>query len=153
MTLKISTLSEIKENQSMIMELPGWGIDDTFVCRVKRIDLVSLLKKGKIPNNELLNAVMELFKVNNNEKVKESDLVRRENYVKYLEKAELFAEIALVEPSYKELKDAGIDLTDEQKGIFYNMAVYGVKTLIPFRPKPADNSISNNGENVPQETK
>ena len=147
--LKISTLSEIKNNQTMILELPGWGIDDTFVCRVKRIDLVSLLKKGKIPNNELLNAVMELFKSSNgNESVKDSDLVKRENYIKYLEKAELFAEIALVEPTYQQLKDAGIDLTDEQKGIFYNSAVYGVKTLIPFRPKPTGDGINSNGENV-----
>lgn len=148
MELKISTLSEIKNNQTMVVELPGWGFDDTFICRVKRIDLISLLKKGKIPNNELMNAVLELFEVNNNEKVNPSDLVKKENYTKYLEKAELFADIALVEPTYKQLKEAGIDLTDEQKGIFYNAAVYGIKTLIPFRPKSTSDGVNNNDKNV-----
>lgn len=46
---------------------------------------------------------------------------------------ELMAQETFVEPTYSEIKDAGIELTDEQMMFIFNYAQQGVKALESFR--------------------
>ena len=46
---------------------------------------------------------------------------------------EVIAEASLVEPSWKELQDEGIELTDDQYTFLFNYTQKGIKALEPFR--------------------
>ena len=85
-------------------------------------------KNGKIPN-ELLVKTNELF-MNDGTAVNASD----DNMLK-----EIFSVIdtiageVFVQPTYKEIKEAGIQLTDEQMLFIFNYTQTGVKNLENFR--------------------
>ena len=46
---------------------------------------------------------------------------------------ELMAKETFIEPTYSEIKEAGVDLTDEQMMFIFNYAQQGVKALESFR--------------------
>ena len=99
-----------------------------FVARLKRPSLLAMAKNGKIPN-ELLVKTNELF-MNDGTAVNASD----DNMLK-----EIFSVIdtiageVFVQPTYKEIKEAGVQLTDEQMLFIFNYTQTGVKNLENFR--------------------
>ena len=147
----VTSIKDIKKNQVIEVELPGWGVTDTFVCKVKRVNLMDLIAKGNIPN-PLMNTVINLFKgsaISDEEDVLNS----KESYKKYIEVSELFANSILVEPTLKELHENDIELTDEQRNIFYQFAMFGIKALIPYTRKPSNTVYSGDGERESQKAK
>ena len=88
---------------------------------------MQLAQKGDIPN-PLLGVASELFKngvnkaMDNGERMKELGEVLT-----------IVAEASMVEPSYSELEEAGINLTDQQLLYIYNYTQTGVDSLKVFR--------------------
>lgn len=130
--LKITTLDDLKKiKDGEIVELPPFTKDVPFVARLQRPSMLVLAKSGKIPNS-LLTDANKLFAggapglVSKN---LENDNMMQEMF----ELMEVICEAALVEPAYKDLKDNGIQLTDEQLMAIFSYTQEGVKSLEKFR--------------------
>ena len=127
--LAITSIEELKQYaQGEIVELPPFAPTQPFVAKLKRPSLLAMAKNGKIPN-ELLVKTNELF-MNDGTAVNASD----DNMLK-----EIFSVIdtiageVFVQPTYKEIKEAGVQLTDEQMLFIFNYTQTGVKNLENFR--------------------
>lgn len=132
MELKVSTIQELqKVSQGELVSLPPFIEGTTFVARMKRPSMMNLVKTGKIPNS-LIKSASKLF---NGKGVDDrNDKAMGQAF----EVFETLCEAALVEPTYKELKEAGIELTDEQFMAIFSYTQKGVKALEPFRGKSPD---------------
>ena len=123
----IEKLKKIAQGQEV--ELQGWD-EEPFVCVLKRPSLLGLVENGDIPN-PLLHAAYILFNGSNNPKdqvnLKEmNDLYR------------IIAKAAMVNPTYDQVVEAGLELTDMQLLEIYRFTQLGVKSLISFRTKQED---------------
>lgn len=143
--MAVTTIEELKAKKYIEVNLPGWDIDDIFTCKLQRVNLLDLAAKGKIPN-PLMGPVIELF----NGKGPEPD--SKESMKNINDLAELFCEVTMVEPKFKEVQEI-IGMTDEQKVLIYNFAVHGVKALEPFLKRSKDNESSEHGATIQGETK
>lgn len=127
---KITTIEELlKANEGSIVELPPFAEGIPFVARLKRPSMMSLAKNGKIPN-ELLNSANQLFSGKNpisSGKGSDNDMSQ------LFDLLDVICEAAFVEPSFQAIKDAGIELTDEQYTFVFNWTQQGVKALNSFR--------------------
>ena len=116
----------ISYSQGQIVKLPDFSEGQPFYARLRRPSMLSLMSNGKIPNSLVITA-NRLF----NGKGMDD---RNENSMsEVLHLLEVICESAFVEPSYKELKEAGVHLTDQQYMAVFNYTQEGVKALEPFR--------------------
>ena len=124
---KVTSIQDfIKQSQGEVVELPGFTSEPVYV-KLKRPSLLGLVKQGKIPN-ALLTRTNELF--SNDVGIDPTD----DNMMGELsEVLELIAGESFVEPTYQEIKDAGVELTDEQLMAVFNYSQKGVKGLESFR--------------------
>ena len=124
---KVTSIQDfIKQSQGEVVELPGFTSEPVFVI-LKRPSLLGLVIQGKIPN-ALLTRTNELF--SNDVGIDPTD----DNMMGELsEVLELIAGESFVEPTYQEIKDAGVELTDEQLMAVFNYSQKGIKGLESFR--------------------
>lgn len=122
--IKITPLADIQRQAAdRVVQLPGFTKDETFNAKLRRLSLLDLAESGSIPN-ELLGAVSQLY----------AKGVQGISSVQETAQAFHFiAQKALVAPTWQELKDAGITLTDEQLLDIYLYTVGGVERLKTFR--------------------
>ena len=125
--MAVTSIEKLKKlSQGQEVELQGWD-EEPFVCVLKRPSLLGLVENGDIPN-PLLHAAYILFNGSNNPKdqvnLKEmNDLYR------------IIAKAAMVNPTYDQVVEAGLELTDMQLLEIYRFTQLGVKSLISFRTK------------------
>ena len=128
--MAVTTLDELKRySEGSEVELPGFDPDTPFVARLKRPSLMILAQNGGIPNT-LLHSASELFKNGLNESMKDG-----EAFQKTAQTLIKIAKASLISPSYEELEQAGITLTDMQLIYIYNFTQTGVHALKSFRQK------------------
>lgn len=127
----LETLKQMKKTE--IIELPAFDNGTPFVAEVKRPNLMNLITSNKIPNT-LLNSAMTVF---SNGVAGAADEAMKD--VKTLKDLaglmDVLAEHTLVTPSYKDLKDNNIELTENQLVDIMNYMQGGVKALTTFRNK------------------
>jgi hypothetical protein len=111
--MQITSLEQLQSiKQTEIIELPAFEDGTKLNVEVKKPNMMQLIAAGKIPNT-LLNSAMEMFNGKAGEKMQKAadnagdlkDLVGMMNVI---------AEASLVNPTYKQIKELGIDLTDNQ---------------------------------------
>lgn len=125
---KVTNIEVLKSYKGEEVELPEFGKDQPFVALMHRPSMLSLAKNGKIPNN-LLTTANGLF-----ESGKDSlNSMDSEMLEKVFGVMDIICEAALVEPSWQQLKDANIQLTDEQVLAIFSYTQVGVKSLENFR--------------------
>ena len=128
--MAVTSIEKLKKlSQGQEVELQGWD-EEPFVCVLKRPSLLGLVENGDIPN-PLVHAAYILFNGSNNPKdqvnLKEmNDLYR------------IIAKAAMVNPTYDQVVEAGLELTDMQLLEIYRFTQLGVKSLISFRTKQED---------------
>lgn len=142
-TKRITSIEEIKNRAERIVELPGWD-EAPFICKVKRVGILGLATKNKIPNT-LMSLAMDMF----NKKVDAKNV----NMADMIEMFEIIAEETLVEPSLQDLKDNGIELTDIQLMAIFNFSQRGVTKIAHFPDKLQDNDGHKNNPDVRGKTK
>lgn len=126
--LEVTPLDDLKQfSQGELVEFPEFAEGQSFVARVKRPSMMVLMKTGKIPNS-LLTAANALFG-GTEEDIEENPEIFKD----ILGVIEVLAEASFVEPTWKELEDAEIELTDEQYMFLFNYIQKGVKALESFR--------------------
>ena len=111
--MQVTSLEQLQAiKQTEIIELPSFEDGTKLNVEVKKPNMMQLIAAGKIPNT-LLNSAMEMFNGKAGEKMQKAadnagdlkDLVGMMNVI---------AEASLVNPTYKQIKELGIDLTDNQ---------------------------------------
>lgn len=130
--LKVTSIEELKKVAlGELVELPGFTKDSSFVARLKRPSMLAMTKSGKIPN-ELLVEANKLF-VNGTAAVATQNQMDGKMMDDLFSILEIICQESFVEPTYKELKEAGIELTDEQQMFVFAYAQRGVEALKSFR--------------------
>lgn len=127
--LKITTLEQLKGySNGQIVELPPFADGQPFVARIKRPSMLKLAENGRIPNSLILTA-NELFAKGGAgfEAQKETAMKDMMAVIKEICAA------SFVEPTYDEIIEAGIELTDDQLMFLFNYTQTGVKALESFR--------------------
>ena len=128
--LKVTSVAALKASpEGPLVELPPFGEDLPFVAKLRRPSMLALARQGKIPN-DLLNTATELFEGKSRENKVDTDLLRQ-----LYDVIDILCEAAFVEPTYAEIKESGISLTDEQMIAVFNYTQSGVRALKPFRVK------------------
>lgn len=125
--MQVTSLEQLKNiSQGEVVALPGFT-DEPFVARLKRPALLDLVASGQIPN-PLLNVAYKVFYG------EETQGKKNENNMKeHGELLKIVARKALVEPSYAQLEELGLELTDLQLMMIFNYTQQGAKVLEPFR--------------------
>lgn len=151
--LQITSLSQIKKDASgEVVELPPFSAGTQFCARLRRPSMLSLVAKGTIPNT-LLVRTQEMFLGSTDENGKrEYDTEDTELMKDMYNILELIASVSFVEPSYKELVDNDIALTDEQLMFVFNYVQAGVEELDTFRTEQEGTECANDVPNVPHTT-
>lgn len=111
-----------------VVRLSDFADGMPFVVRMRRPSLMALMKAGKIPN-QLIVSANELFAKGTGG----LDVDNASMLSELLDICETIASAALIEPTYKEIKDAGIELTDEQLMEIFSYTQTGVEALKSFR--------------------
>lgn len=125
--LSITSLEELKQYSSgKVVVLPNFAEGQPFVAKLKRPSLLAMIKAGKIPNS-LLKSANELFANGN------IDTNNEEALGDVFGVIDIICEATFVEPKYSEIKEAGVELTDDQYMFIFNYTQNGVKALESFR--------------------
>lgn len=123
--LKVTPVIELKEyTDGEIVELPDFSEGRPFVAKLKRPSMLVLMKTGKIPN-ALLPLASTLFTGVETPETKDSSLGDM------LDVIEILAESTFVSPTWSEIKESGVELTDEQYIFIFNYTQRGIKALKP----------------------
>ena len=121
----IDVLKKFAEGEEV--ELPAFSENVPFVAKLRRPSMLVLCKSGKIPN-QLLKSASTLFAGNT------PKALERENGMQdMLAVIDVICEASFVSPTWKELKENGIELTDEQMMAVFSYSQQGIKALEQFR--------------------
>lgn len=132
--MKVTSIEQlVKYSDGQIVELPPFAEGQRFVAKIKRPSMMGLIKSGKIPNS-LLKTANSLFLKGG--VPSEGDDKVLDNLFDVLD---VLCEATFVEPKYKDIKEAGINLTDEQYMFIFNYTQSGVKSLEKFRKVEGNN--------------
>lgn len=130
--LQITSIEQLKNYSSgQIVELPAFGDGQPFVARLRRPSMLALAKSGKIPNS-LLNSANSLFE-KGPQGLMHSGNMDEDTMTKLFDIIDVICEASFVEPTYKQLKEVGIELTDDQYMFVFNYTQNGVQALDSFR--------------------
>lgn len=127
-TEQVTSLEQLKQYANgNIVRLPDFAEGQPFIAKLKRPSILGMAKQGKIPNS-LLVKTNELFVQSGSLDTEESSMMQE-----IYDVIDLIADETFVEPTYKEIKSTGIELTDEQMMFIFNYSQQGVKALESFR--------------------
>lgn len=127
--LTITTLNDLqKYAQGNVVALPDFGEGQPFIARLKRPSMLALIKEGKIPNT-LLTTANEIFQ----EGANSLDTADEESLKNLFGVLDVICQASLVSPTYDEIKQAGLELSDEQLMAIFAYSQQGIKALESFR--------------------
>jgi hypothetical protein len=138
--LKVTSLADlIKYKDGQVVELPPFGEGQPFVARLCRPSLMSLVKSGKIPNS-LMKQATTLFA-----KGGQSLTGMNGNTLgEMLDIMDVIVEAAMIEPTYSELKENDIKLSDDQIMAIFTYTQQGVDYVKRFRTEREDTEHNSN---------
>lgn len=125
--MEVTSISQLHAYaEGALVELPPFGEGQPFVAKMRRPSMLLLAKLGKIPNT-LLGTANKLFSEskldNNNEQM----------LAEFYSVIEAIVEASFIQPTYKEIKEAGLTLSDDQLMFVFNYTQQGVTALNTFR--------------------
>lgn len=138
--LKVTSLADlIKYKDGQVVELPPFGEGQPFIARLRRPSLMSLVKSGKIPNSLMKQATalfakggQSLAGINGNTLGEMLDIM------------DVIVEAAMIEPTYSELKENDIKLSDDQIMAIFTYTQQGVDYVKRFRTEREDTEHNSN---------
>lgn len=132
--LKVTSLSKLKEYaKGELVELPSFAENQPFIARVKRPSMMNMVRNGKIPNKLLVKA-NDLF-MSGGKRLPINDEALLSDMFAIID---VIAKDFFVEPTYSEIVDSGIELTDDQMMFIFNYTQKGVEVLEPFHTESED---------------
>lgn len=145
--INVTTFDDLKTYaRGQLVELPPFAEGQPFNAYMRRPSMLAMMKSGKIPN-ALLNAANSLFTGTHQQVAQEDE----DTYKEVFQITELLADAALVNPSLKQVQEAGLELTDDQYMYIFNYTQRGVKALENFREEPSGTSGDSIKQNLSSE--
>lgn len=133
--MQVTSLEQLKNIKlNDVVELPSFDDGTPFIAELKKPNMMMLMANGSIPNN-LLNIAMDIFKDNKTKEVVDKALNNPKDFQVLTNLLVVLAEACLVKPSYKQLKDLGIELNENQLSAILTYSQGGLKALETFRIK------------------
>lgn len=129
----ISQIASYKNG--MVVPLPPFADGQPFVARMVRPSMLALVKSGAIPNS-LLNQATSLFA--NGAGALNTGGKAATNVSELFDVIDVIVEAALLEPTLKDIRSVGMELTDDQLMAIFSYTQRGVKALEQFRTERAD---------------
>lgn len=127
--LQVTPIADLKAYMGgQIVELPPFAEGQQFVVRLRRPSILSLITSGKIPNS-LVKKASEMFASGS----QAFDVADNESMQDVFKVIDVLCNAAFVEPTYKQLLENGIELTDEQLVAVFSYTQQGVDALKSFR--------------------
>lgn len=117
-----------KQSRGELVELPGFIKEESFVARLRRPSLLVLIESGQIPN-DLLAQAQNLFSNGTADLANGGNASIKEMY----DVIKIICKSAMVEPTYSELEENEIQLTDEQLMAIFAYTQRGIKAMESFR--------------------
>lgn len=143
-TLEVSRIEDIKPP---VVELPGWEPEQPFYARLKRISLLHLIESGNLPN-ELLKIAHKIATTGEKKFNPVMDSTPEE-LVEFTRLLHNVARRSLIEPTYQQLEENDIVLTDFQLSAIFQYCQSGVQALAFFRQRPrVDATDGDDGEGL-----
>ena len=128
MEKKVTSISTLKGYmKGSLVRLPDFGPGQEFYARLTRPSMLEMIKRGEIPN-AVLSSASDLFAEGAT-----SFITNRDKTKELFDVIDVLCNATFVEPSYQDLKDAGIKLTDEQMMYIFSYTQNGVDALQSFR--------------------
>lgn len=128
--MKVTTVSELSQYaKGTLLELPEFGAGQPFKAYVRRPSILTLASNGSIPNS-LMSMAVTLFKRGGAAAMSDS---KPEDVKEATKVFHILAKSALVSPTYDEIKEAGLELTDDQLAFLFSYTQQGTKALERFR--------------------
>lgn len=129
MPLVQTSFTDLQEYaKGTLVPLPPFAEGQPFVARLRRPSMLALAKSGKIPNS-LLSTATELF-TNGSKGLDADDETALQSMFDVME---TICQSALIAPTWDEIQNAGITLSDDQLMAIFNYTQVGVESLKPFR--------------------
>lgn len=127
--MEVTSIADLQRYaEGQLIELPAFAEGQPFFARLRRPSMMVLVKSGKIPNS-LVKTANSLFL---SSRVDDKDERVMTDMFSVLD---ALCEASFVEPTYKEIQEAGVELTDDQMMFIFNYTQQGVKALDSFRKK------------------
>jgi hypothetical protein len=147
--MDVTSFEELKViAKGEVIPLPSFIEGKPFVVRVKRVSLLKLVQEGVIPNT-LLGAANELFYGKNSNKSSNKDADMKE----LAKVMTLMAESALLSPTPAQMKELGLELTDQQVVSLFNYTQKGLEGIAKFPANTSDNVSADDGQTLQAEAK
>ena len=148
MEMQITSIENLKKiAKGTIVVLPGFDSGEPFVVRLVRPSMLDMVSDGTIPN-PLIKTANKLF-MKGTASIDEESIADMRSFTELLN---VICERSLVEPTYQQIKDAGVNLTDEQKGAILQFVQHGVNALKSFRLQSGNTKSANDGAKVQKAT-
>ena len=133
-TMTITSLADLQSySNGTIVRFPDFAEGQPFVARVKRPSMLMLANMGKIPN-ALLNSATQLFTKGGSGMDTKNGKTLSDIY----DICEIIVKASLVQPTYDEIINSGMTLSDDQVMAIFNYTQTGVKALENFRSEQED---------------
>lgn len=125
----IESLNKIAEGE--VVSLPPFVDGQEFCARLKRPSFLGMVQSGKFPN-ALLNTANELFSKTDKKSTGEQTSLQEISEIVLIVLKE-----AMLEPTYQQLEEIGLQLTDEQQMAIFQYTQTGLKKLSTFHGEQA----------------
>lgn len=145
---KVCTLEDLKKAfGGEIVDLPGFSSEmPVFTVRLRRPSLMAMVKNGKIPN-DLLTEANTLF-TRGTAGAMNANMDNPDAMKDMFNILDALCEASFVEPTYKDIKSIGVELTDEQYLAVFNYTQNGVDALKQFHTDRGSSTVSDNNSNA-----
>lgn len=144
---QITSVSEWRERSQPLVDIQGFEPGEYLTVRLKSVNLLDLVKTGKIPN-ALLEEATKLFtgSKDSSGKIDETKILNNLGSTDgVMQIIDTVVESAMVEPTYNEVKDF---ITDAQKMEIFNWTQGGINSLKSFREEQGNIGLPNNEQGV-----
>jgi hypothetical protein len=126
--MTVTSLNDLRAYSAGVpVRFPDFAQGQPFIARVRRPSMLALAKLGKIPNT-LLAAASELFS-KGGKGVSSDEKTLADMY----EICRIICEASLIQPTLRDIEEAGLSLSDEQLMSIFSYTQVGVKALETFR--------------------
>lgn len=134
-----TSLEDLKRIGATETELPPFSDGTPFIAKLKTVSIIDMARNGRIPNPLMKtilkvlgaddeNTDVEKFEENTNNEIiaNEEDTKQTFDFILTVVKS------SLVSPTYKEIEECGVTLSDEQIFSIFSHALGGIELLSKF---------------------
>lgn len=127
--MRITSFTDLQQYATgTIVRFPDFAEGQPFVARVRRPSMLVLAKQNKIPNSLLTTAGSLFAKGGAGMNAGDVNMLKDVYDI-----CKIICEASLVQPTLKEIEEAGMELSDNQLMAIFNYTQTGVKALESFR--------------------